>query len=159
MPSPRLHVTCDHPGWGASLVKVVRQSVVATLTHAGVTAGKQTPEISILLTGDEAIQELNRIWRGIDKPTNVLSFALEDDLTVVHPPRVRPLGDVVLAFETLVREAAEYEQPLQEHLRRMVVHGVLHLLGYDHERSVDEAGRQEREEEVILATFKNSCVI
>ncbi|MBF0425269.1 MAG: rRNA maturation RNase YbeY [Magnetococcales bacterium] len=150
MPTPRLRITCDHPGWTKALVRVVRQSVVATLAHLDVTAGKQTPEVSLLLTGDATIQTLNRDWRGLDKPTNVLSFALEDDASVLHPPRVRPLGDVVLAFETLVREAEAYGLPLADHVRRMGVHGVLHLLGFDHERSAAEAARQERVESEIL---------
>ncbi|MBF0178193.1 MAG: rRNA maturation RNase YbeY [Magnetococcales bacterium] len=161
MPAPRLRVTRDHPGWTPQLVKVIRQAVVATLAHTGVSGGKQTPEVSLLLTGDAAIQEMNRTWRGIDKPTNVLSFALEDEFTVAHPPRVRPLGDVVLAFETLLREATAYDVPLQDHLAHMVVHGVLHLLGHDHEKSAAAAERQEQEERAVLKShlFKNlPCV-
>ncbi|MBF0138072.1 MAG: rRNA maturation RNase YbeY [Magnetococcus sp. DMHC-1] len=147
---PRIRLTRDHPGWTPRLEKIIRQAVIATLNHTGVTREKKIPEISFLLTGDAAIQDLNRTWRGIDKPTNVLSFALEDEVTVVHPPRVRLLGDVVLAYETLLREATEYTIPLPDHLRHMVVHGVLHLLGYDHEKSALEAERQERVEMEIL---------
>jgi probable rRNA maturation factor len=105
-------------------------------------------ELSIVLTDDAEQQGLNRDWRGIDKPTNVLSF-----------PQIEPfgpvtgiLGDIVLARETLEREAAELGKPFTDHYTHLVVHGFLHILGYDH---IDEAEALVMEglETQILATL------
>ena len=105
-------------------------------------------ELSIVLTDDAEQQGLNRDWRGIDKPTNVLSF-----------PQIEPfgpvtgiLGDIVLARETLEREAAELGKPFTDHYTHLVVHGFLHILGYDH---IEEAQALVMEglETKILATL------
>lgn len=98
-------------------------------------------EISIVLADDAAVHELNRRWRGRDAPTNVLSFASGE----------RPLlGDVMLAYETVAREAAEQGKTLADHLAHLVTHGVLHLLGFDHE-APDEAEAMEALERRVLA--------
>lgn len=111
------------------------------------------PEISVLLTDDTHIRELNRIWRDKDKATNVLSFpALDDDLPPPPPGEPVLLGDVVLAFETVEREALAEAKPLRDHVAHLLVHGTLHLLGYDHEEP-DEADAMERRETEILATL------
>jgi probable rRNA maturation factor len=97
-------------------------------------------EVSILFTDDAHIQRLNAAWRGKDKPTNVLSF----------PQGAGPLlGDVVLASETVAREAALAGKPLEAHMVHLIVHGFLHLLGYDHERE-DEAEEMEALERAAL---------
>ena len=105
-------------------------------------------ELSIVLTDDAEQQELNRDWRGIDKPTNVLSF-----------PQIEPfgavtgiIGDIVLARETLEREAADLDKPFAHHFTHLVVHGFLHILGYDH---IDEADALQMEglEIQILGTL------
>ena len=83
-----------------------------------------------MLTDDAQIQELNRTWRGKDKPTNVLSFPAPEQPGSDGP---RHLGDIALASETLVREAEEESKELAHHFTHLIVHGVLHLLGYDHE--------------------------
>ncbi|HXE03384.1 MAG TPA: rRNA maturation RNase YbeY [Methyloceanibacter sp.] len=105
-------------------------------------------ELSIVLTDDAEQQQLNREWRGIDKPTNVLSF-----------PQIAPfgpvtgiLGDIVLARETLEREAAELEKSFADHFTHLVVHGFLHILGYDHIEE-GEALEMEGLETKILATL------
>ena len=87
-------------------------------------------EISLLLTDDAAIRELNRRWRGQDKPTNVLSFPAPE---APGAPGRRLLGDVALAFETVRREAETEGKRFEDHLAHLLVHGALHLLGYDHE--------------------------
>ena len=85
-------------------------------------------EISVTFCDDDEIQELNAQWRGKDKPTNVLSFPTPGPLSA------RPLlGDIVIAYETVAREAVEQEKTLREHTAHMVIHGFLHLIGYDHE--------------------------
>jgi probable rRNA maturation factor len=104
-------------------------------------------ELSIVLADDMLLRELNGKWRGIDKPTNVLAFAAESGETPADAPRL--LGDVVIAFETVAREAEAQGKPLAHHLRHLIVHGVLHLLGWDHEEQA-EAERMEALEVAIL---------
>lgn len=109
---------------------------------------------SVLFTSDAEIHELNRAWRQRDKPTNVLSFpmlAREDllDLSADGPPEL--LGDIALAHETCAREAAEKGVPLEHHATHLVVHGLLHLAGYDHELSPEDADAMEALETKALA--------
>lgn len=106
-------------------------------------------ELTILLADDVTVQDLNRRFRGIDKPTNVLSFPAEDDAPRPAGARV-VLGDVAIAFETTRREAASESISIADHLAHLVVHGVLHLRGYDHERAAD-AEVMEALEVAILA--------
>jgi probable rRNA maturation factor len=120
-----------------------------TLHAALAAAARYVPaegEVSVVLTDDAAIRALNREWRAIDKPTNVLSF-----------PAARPkgfgmstiLGDVVIAYETLAREASEENKPVLHHLAHLMVHGYLHLFGYDHE--IDSEGKvmEDMEREIL----------
>lgn len=95
--------------------------------------------VALLLTDDAAMREINRDWRDQDKPTNVLSFP-----SAPHPgmPGPRHLGDVVLAFETTQREAGDEGRSVEAHASHLIVHGILHCLGYDHETE-DEAEEME----------------
>ena len=124
-----IDVRCQ--GWPdeASLTETIHASVTA----ATETAGLQFPdgaELSLVFTGDADMQEINRQWRGIDKPTNVLSFPGDD----IQPGEAagQMLGDIVFALETLEREARLEGKLFDHHLRHLVVHGFLHLFGYDH---------------------------
>lgn len=103
-----------------------------------------------MLTDDSGIQSLNRTWRGIDKPTNVLSFPTA--APPGPPGAVRPLGDIAIAFETLRREAGEANKPFAHHLAHLAIHGILHLLGHDHEDDA-EAEAMEALETHVLATL------
>jgi probable rRNA maturation factor len=101
---------------------------------------------SILFTSDAEIHALNREWRERDKPTNVLSFPMLERgdllaLTAEGPPEL--LGDVALAYETCAREAAEKGVPLADHAAHLIVHGLLHLAGHDHEISPADADAME----------------
>src|SRR5579859_2792653 len=107
-------------------------------------------EVSLLLTDDTQVQELNRDYRGQDKPTNVLSFAALDADSPIPPDGPILLGDIIIARETTEREASEAAKSLPHHLSHLVVHGVLHLLGYDHMED-DEAEEMESLERSILA--------
>jgi probable rRNA maturation factor len=104
-----------------------------------------TAVVDITLADDDAQQALNRTWRGKDAPTNVLAFAATDPSLSVPAGAPLLLGDVVLAFETVRREAAEQDKPFADHLRHLVVHGVLHLLGYDHQDAAEAAAMEARE--------------
>lgn len=93
-------------------------------------------ELSLLFTDDAAMRRLNRQWRDQDRPTNVLSF----------PQAAGPLlGDVILAAETVAREATLAEKPLEDHMAHLIVHGFLHLLGYDHETEAEAEAMEELE--------------
>jgi probable rRNA maturation factor len=105
-------------------------------------------ELSVVLLTDAAIRKLNAGYRKEDKPTNVLSFPAGD--TIGGGPGGLILGDVVIAYGTVAREAREARKSLKDHLSHMVVHGVLHLLGYDHE-SAPDAETMERLETKILS--------
>jgi len=109
-------------------------------------------ELAISLADDAVQQGLNRDWRGIDRPTNVLAFPAWEPGTEIPPGAPLLLGDVVLAFETVAREADEQGKPLSDHLSHLIVHGVLHLLGYDHATEA-EAVAMESLETSILASL------
>ena len=140
--------TALHSGsWPAACPEaetLVEHAAQATLAAAHVDG----PAIlSVVLTDDAEQRRLNRDYRGKDAPTNVLSFSMGDAAPAGGPVM---LGDVVLAFETVAREAGEQNKPLADHLRHLVVHGVLHLLGFDH-ASDGEAELMEAREREILA--------
>lgn len=112
--------------------------------------------VSMLFTSDEDIRALNAEWRDKDKPTNVLSFPMLEhsdllDLAPEGPPEM--LGDIALAYETCAREAAEKSLPVEHHAAHLIVHGLLHLAGYDHETSDDDAMAMEALETKALAVM------
>jgi probable rRNA maturation factor len=112
-----------------------------------VALGQAQSVLSLTLVGDEAIRALNRKYRGKDKPTDVLSFALHEDGGAQGE---RLLGDVVISVETARRQAEEYGAPLQRELERLLIHGILHLVGHDHHEA-GERRRMRREERRLAA--------
>lgn len=106
--------------------------------------GEGEAGLSLTVTDDAAIREINRRYRGVDRPTNVLSFPLED----LGGPRV--LGDIVISAETIIREAGPLGYTPPEMFWFYLIHGLLHLLGYDHELGEGEARRQEAETERLF---------
>ena len=130
-----------------AVAAAVRASDFALLVSA------HTPiEIAIRLTSDAEVQTLNRTYRGKDAPTNVLSFPMlePDALATLPTDREILLGDIVLAHETCAREATEKNIPLEAQATHLIVHGTLHLLGYDHIDD-DEAQAMETLERRIMA--------
>jgi probable rRNA maturation factor len=107
--------------------------------------------LDIRLDEDAEQRRLNRDYRGCDSPTNVLAFPVSAADEAVSDGAPVLLGDVVLAFETVAREAAEQCKPLGDHLRHLVAHGVLHLLGYDHEVPADAEIMEALEREIMNA--------
>ncbi|MBO6837309.1 MAG: rRNA maturation RNase YbeY [Alphaproteobacteria bacterium] len=130
--------------WTGPDEATVRRAALAALGAAGPDGPL---ELSVALADDATVRELNRDYRGQDKPTNVLSFEAGDD---PMPGQPLILGDVVLARETCAREALEADKSFDDHLTHLTVHGVLHLLGYDH-IEMDEAEEMEALEVEILA--------
>lgn len=129
----------------AVLEELVRNAVNAAWVTLGLKPA--TSELSVVFTDDASIQVLNAEWRGKDKPTNVLSFPAFPVKAGAQPGPM--LGDIVIASETVEREAREEDKPFANHLTHLVVHGFLHLLGYDHETD-EEAEEMEGHEREIL---------
>jgi len=127
----------------ANAETIVRDAIVQA---AGALDKPPHGALVVLLTDDAAIQRLNATWRGLDKPTNVLSFPGAD----TPGDGLRHLGDVAIAYETTAREAHAEDKPIAHHVAHLSVHGFLHLMGYDHE-SDSEAETMEQLERVILA--------
>ena len=109
-------------------------------------------EVDMTLVDDAAIHELNRTYRGIDRPTDVLSFALdegEEEPEVDDDEIEHLLGDVIISAPTAVRQGEEYGHGLEREMTYLAVHGMLHLLGYDHMEEKDKLIMRKREEEVL----------
>jgi len=114
-----------------SLASAAVRAALAQTPHAAL--ADAPTEISIRLTDDAEVQALNREWRGKDAATNVLSFPMLEAGELFEPgPGELLLGDIVVAYGVCAREAADRGVPLAEHLQHLLVHGTLHLLGYDH---------------------------
>ncbi len=140
------------PQWRKALPgidKLCQNAALAALAVCGKAVAGAKAELSLVLADNAALRDLNREFRGQDKPTNVLSFPAAEKVKPGAPMVL--LGDVVLAYETVAREAQAQGKSLAEHTAHMVVHGVLHLLGFDHERGGSEAERMEALETQILA--------
>ena len=116
------------------------------MEHEAVAAGA---ELSIVLTDDATVQRLNHQYRGVDAPTDVLSFGQRDADIPAPPDGEAHLGDVVISLDTARRQAGEYGIPLDDEVAHLVVHGVLHLLGYDHETPDDASVMRAREDAIL----------
>jgi probable rRNA maturation factor len=151
-PDIEIDILVEAAGWDESIpdahdiVSVAAQAALRDV-DIGRAHTHSATELSILLTNDEAIADLNREWRGRTGPTNVLSFPAETDARSADAPVL--LGDVAIALETLTAEAQDAGIAPEDHLRHLVVHGVLHLCGFDHENDAD-ADLMEGREIVIL---------
>ena len=129
-------VSVSHAGWAMALGDVECVCHRAALAAFGACAGTALAqaEVSILLSDDEKLRALNKQYRNIDKPTNVLSFAsLDENETAPSNEMPQLLGDIVIAYETTLSEAEQEDKKLADHLSHLIVHGILHLLGHDHE--------------------------
>jgi probable rRNA maturation factor len=115
-----------------------------------VDAGVGEAELAVMLTDDAGIRTLNSNWRGIDKPTNVLSFpALQATGRGGPDDAPRMLGDIAIAYETTRKEADDEQKPFDHHLSHLAVHGFLHLIGYDHEKDADAEAMETLEQEIL----------
>jgi len=140
MAAPSIDVQIQSPLWdaepaAAQTVRAAIEAAAALVPAAG--------EVSVLLIEDASVRDLNRAWRGLDKPTNVLSFPAAKAGGAL-------LGDIAIAYETLAGEAAADTKPFLHHLAHLAVHGFLHLLGYDHQTD-SQADAMEGLERAALA--------
>ena len=127
-PAPSIDIQIQSPLWDAQ--PLAAQTVRDAIAAAAAMLSTADNEVSILLTDDKAIRLLNREWRGIDKPTNVLSFPAATTKASVRMPL---FGDIVIAYETLKRECDDEDRIFLHHLAHLALHGFLHLIGYDHQ--------------------------
>ena len=130
------------------LVRRAAESALAESAFPQLAEGSRQVEISVRLTTDEDVRALNAHWRGKDKPTNVLSFPMSEQYELEQADEDGPeimLGDIVLARGVCEREAAEKAVPVETHATHLLVHGTLHLLGYDHHDDKDAADMESRE--------------
>ncbi|RAU23841.1 rRNA maturation RNase YbeY [Paramagnetospirillum kuznetsovii] len=149
-----IDVRMDCPAWIEALPDAeARCGRLAATALEAVELPDGVVELSIVLADDAIVQDLNRNWRGKNQPTNVLSFAaLDDEDAPLVPGAPLMLGDVILAYETTAAEAKEQGKPFADHFSHLVVHGVLHLLGFDHEDE-DEAVEMEALESTLMAAL------
>ncbi|CAA7621354.1 rRNA maturation RNase YbeY [Magnetospirillum sp. SS-4] len=147
-------VAIDCPAWTLALPdSEARCGRLAATALEAVELPGGVVELSIVLADDATVRGLNRDWRGKDAPTNVLSFAsLDDEDAPLAEGAPLLLGDVVLAWETVSREAAEQGRPLADHFSHLVIHGILHLVGFDHQDDRD-ADEMEALETTLLASL------
>jgi len=133
----QIDVEVEDPAWEAAVpeaFEIARRAGEAALDRSGI--------VAVLLTDDETLRDLNQRFRGKDCATNVLSFPAPEN-------RERHLGDVALAYGVCAREAGEQGKPLAAHLQHMVAHGVLHLVGFDHETDQEAAVMEARERDIL----------
>ncbi|THD65581.1 MAG: rRNA maturation RNase YbeY [Bradyrhizobium sp.] len=126
---------------------VIHRAVAAAAGIAD--AGLGEAELAVMLTDDAGIRTLNSNWRGIDKPTNVLSFPALPPTGGGPDDAPRMLGDIAIAYQTTRAEADDEQKPFDHHLSHLAVHGFLHLIGYDHEKDADAAAMESLETEIL----------
>lgn len=149
MPDPHLSLALQVPfdPWQDVLPEVEDLCEKALTSVSSQMEDTKSAEVCVVFASDAEVQTLNRTFRGKDKPTNVLSFPADEDEAI--PGEEPSLGDIVLALETVSREAQDQAKTMDDHVSHLVVHGILHLLGYDHENERD-AGQMEDLERKIL---------
>ena len=134
-------------GW-ADLAEAAAEAAIAESRFPLLGQGPRTIELSVRLAENEDVRALNAQWRGKDQPTNVLSFPLSDESDLSSASTDGPelmLGDIILARGVCIAEAAEKAVPIDQHAAHLLVHGTLHLLGYDHHDDEGAADMEARE--------------
>ncbi|MFB9261808.1 rRNA maturation RNase YbeY [Bradyrhizobium erythrophlei] len=147
-PATEVLVTADCWQGEPDAEAVIYRAIEAAAEIADADVGDA--ELAVMLTDDAGIRTLNSNWRGIDKPTNVLSFpALQPTGNLGPDDAPRMLGDIAIAYETTRREADDEQKPFNHHLSHLAVHGFLHLIGYDHENDDDAEDMESLEREIL----------
>jgi probable rRNA maturation factor len=147
---PDIFIDVRNARWGDvefDVAGICRAAAAEAVASVQETAG--VVEISVVLADDAFVRELNRTWRNMDTPTNVLAFPCSGGDNSAGIGAERLLGDVIVAFQTTQREAVELQIPLEHHFAHLIIHGVLHLLGYDHIDDSDAAIMEKLEIEAL----------
>ena len=148
LPQTEVLVTADCWQVEPGAETVIHRAIEAAAEIADADTGDT--ELAVMLTDDGGIRTLNSNWRGIDKPTNVLSFpALQPTGARKPGDSPRMLGDIAIAYQTMRREADEERKPFNHHLSHLAVHGFLHLIGYDHDNDADAEAMESLEIEIL----------
>lgn len=151
---PIIEVQVSDPFAAVVDIALIERTIALVLTQE---AHAAPVVVSVLVADDATLHMLNRDYRGVDAPTDVLSFAnADDDATlpfVVAPDAPQHLGDIALSYERVLAQAAEYGHSPQRELAYLVAHGTLHLLGYDHEQGPEEAAAMRAREEAAMETL------
>jgi probable rRNA maturation factor len=137
----------DEPGW----LQRCRRFAAKVLKARGITRW----ELSLLITDDPTIRKLNKRYRVVDTATDILSFSQGDEVQLNARSKNLPAGDIVISLDTMARNAGERRIPEDEELKRLLIHGILHLEGMDHP---DEQSEMMRIQENILAQFKKEKI-
>lgn len=145
----KLSIDIDDPSWLAIDNLEGQAQRIADHCARAVSFGSGPVEATILFSDDETVGELNRTWRGKHGPTNVLSFPSAQDFA--EPDAPRHVGDIALAFGVVAREAKEQEKTLAAHASHLLVHGLLHLAGFDHMSDAEAETMEAREVEILQA--------
>ena len=146
-----IHWQLDDKSWRTirtNFKALGNKSIKKTLEYLEIDTLHSSTEISVLLSNDVKLQELNNLYRGKNKPTNVLSFPTNTPLTKGGDVY---LGDIAISFNTLYNEAQEQNKTFQDHFAHMVVHSTLHLLGYDHEKKAETAIMENLEKKILIS--------
>lgn len=149
-----MELDIDLEGWSAGAWPELAERCVEAACAVAPELANPRLAVSLLFTSDEEVHGLNRQWRGKDKPTNVLSFPMLERAELLALPADGPpemLGDIALAAQTCAREAEEKGLPLDHHAAHLIIHGLLHLVGHDHEISSADAETMEKLEIKALA--------
>ena len=147
IPATEVLVTADCWDSESSAETIIHRAI--EIAASMVDANTADAEVAVMLTDDAGIRTLNKNWRGIDKPTNVLSFPALQPTGDAPDDMPRMLGDIAIAYETTRREANEEDKPFEHHLSHLAVHGFLHLIGYDHENDNDAEAMEALEREIL----------
>ncbi|HEY49363.1 MAG TPA: rRNA maturation RNase YbeY [Dehalococcoidia bacterium] len=157
MPDYRLSIHIEDPFIGLVDEQWLKHVVETTLVIAGV---RSPVAISLVIAGDETVRNLNRTYRGVDSTTDVLAFALSGQVGdeyghfIVPPDEPAQLGEVIISYRQAEKQAGEQRHSLNRELALLVAHGVLHLMGYDHEEPEGEQSMKAMESRVLDAIEK-----
>lgn len=136
---------------GFQLKALLRRTVRATLKYEGI---KNKTEVSVTFADDESIRKLNAEYRNLDRPTDVLSFPIEDDVEAADESQVLMLGDIVISLERAAVQAEEYGHSFKREVAFLCAHSMLHLLGYDHELGEEQDVDMRRRQREIMRMMR-----
>ena len=136
---------------GFQLKALLRRTVRATLKYEGI---KNKTEVSVTFADDESIRKLNAEYRNLDRPTDVLSFPIEDDVEAADESQVLMLGDIVISLERAAVQAEEYGHSFKREVAFLCAHSMLHLLGYDHELGEEQDVNMRRRQREIMKMMR-----